>query len=97
MFSKTGKPILVPSYSVRQDTFFQAMKKAGYTDIERGKKGSTEEHLTVTQFKVQAERKRLEALQEQSHTAEETLSHLEEAQRSTAESLSQLRGEQQST
>ncbi len=39
MFSKTGKPVLVPSYSVLQDTFFQAMQKAGYTDIERGKKG----------------------------------------------------------
>ena len=38
MFSKTGKPILVLSYSVLQDTFFQARKKAGYTDIERGKK-----------------------------------------------------------
>ena len=38
MFSKTGKPILVPSYSILQDTFFQAMKKAGYTDIERRKK-----------------------------------------------------------
>ena len=37
MFFITGKPILVPSYSVLQDTFFQAMKKAGYTDIERGK------------------------------------------------------------
>lgn len=37
MFIITGKPILVPSYSVLQDTFFQAMKKAGYTDIERGK------------------------------------------------------------
>jgi len=40
MFSKTGKPILVPSYSALQDTFFQAMKKAGYTDIERGKKAA---------------------------------------------------------
>ncbi len=96
MFSKTGKPILVPSYSVLQDTFFQAMRKAGYTDIERGKKGSTEEHLTVTQFKVQAERKRLEALQEQSHTAEETLSHLQEEQQTAQQALSQIQDQQRS-
>ena len=31
------------------------MRNAGYTDVERGERGSTEEHLTVTQFKVQAE------------------------------------------
>ncbi len=28
------------------------MRNAGYTDVERGERGSTEEHLTVTQFKV---------------------------------------------
>ncbi len=96
MFSKTGKPILVPSYSVLQDTFFQAMKKAGYTDIERGKKGSTEEHLTVTQFKVQAERQRLQTLQEQSHTAEATLSQLQEEQQTAQQALSQIQNQQHS-
>ena len=38
------------------------MRNAGYTDVERGERGSTEEHLTVTQFKVQAEQQRLEAM-----------------------------------
>ena len=38
------------------------MRNAGYTDVERGELGSTEEHLTVTQFKVQAEQQRLEAV-----------------------------------
>ena len=28
-----------------------AMRNAGYTDVERGERGSSEEHLTVTQFK----------------------------------------------
>ena len=37
------------------DDFFNFMRDAGYTDVERGERGSTEEHLTVTQFKVQAE------------------------------------------
>ncbi len=38
------------------------MKAAGYTDVERGERGSTEEHLTVTQFKVAQEQQRLEAV-----------------------------------
>ena len=50
------------SYSVLQDDFFHFMRNAGYTDVERGERGSTEEHLTVTQFKVQAEQQRLEAM-----------------------------------
>ena len=35
---------------------------AGYTDVERGERDSTEEHLTVTQFKVAKEKQRLEAV-----------------------------------
>ena len=57
-----GKPVLKKSYSVLQDDFFNAMRAAGYTDVERGERGSTEEHLTVTQFKVQAEQERLETV-----------------------------------
>ena len=52
MRTATGKKVLKKSYSVLQDDFFDAMRKAGYTDVERGERGSTEEHLTVTQFKV---------------------------------------------
>lgn len=40
------------------------MRSAGYTDIERGEHGSSEEHLTVTQFKVEQEQKRLTELAE---------------------------------
>ena len=36
--------------------FFQHMRAAGYTDVERGERDSTEEHLTVTQFKVAQEK-----------------------------------------
>ncbi len=58
------------------------MRTVGYDDVERGERGSTEEHLTVTQFKVQAEqsledakaaaekqKKKLEALQKETKTA----------------------------
>ena len=57
-----GKPVLKKSYSVLQDDFFNAMRAAGYTDVQRGERGSTEEHLTVTQFKVQSEQERLETV-----------------------------------
>ena len=68
-----GKPILKKSYSILQDDFFNAMRAAGYTDVQRGERGSTEEHLTVTQFKVQAEQERLEAVTGLVAQAEQTL------------------------
>ena len=55
ILSAKGKPVLKKSYSVLQDDFFRYMRDAGYDDVERGERGSSEEHLTVTQFKVQQE------------------------------------------
>ena len=71
--STTGKPVLQKSYSVLQDEFFRAMRAAGYEDVERGERGSTEEHLTVTQFKVMKEKEHLEAVTEQLTQTEQTL------------------------
>ena len=62
ILQSNGKPVLRKSYSVLQDDFFQHMRAAGYTDVERGERDSTEEHLTVTQFKVAQEKQRLEAV-----------------------------------
>lgn len=73
MLTAKGKPILKKSYSDLQDDFFNAMRAAGYTDVQRGERGSTEEHLTVTQFKVQAEQERLEAVTGLVAQAEQTL------------------------
>ncbi len=64
ILSSNGKPILKKSYSILQDDFFNFMREAGYDDVERGEIGSTEEHLTVTQFKVQKEKQRLESIEE---------------------------------
>ena len=64
VLQKNGKPVLRKSYSVLQDDFFNAMRAAGYTDVERGERGSSEEHLTVTQFKVEREKERLAQFQE---------------------------------
>lgn len=40
------------------------MQRAGCTDLQRGERGSSEEHLTVTQFKVEQENERLRQAQE---------------------------------
>lgn len=65
ILQKNGKPVLRKSYSVLQDDFFNAMRKAGYADVERGERGSSEEHLTVTQSKVEREQERLADLAQQ--------------------------------
>ena len=73
VLQKNGKPVLKKSYSVLQDDFFNYMRNAGYTDVERGERGSTEEHLTVTQFKVQREQERLDALTAQANQQAQSL------------------------
>lgn len=70
MMNAKGKKILKSSYSVLQDDFFNFMRSVGYTDVERGERGSTEEHLTVTQFKVQQEQARLAEFTEQNRQQE---------------------------
>ena len=75
--TEKGKPILKKSYSVLQDDFFRYMQEAGYTDVERGERGSSEEHLTVTQFKVQKEQERLATLTEQTQQKEQQAASLE--------------------
>ena len=71
ILSAKGKPVLKKSYSILQDDFFRYMHDAGYDDVERGERGSSEEHLTVTQFKVQQEQARLAELTEQNRQQEQ--------------------------
>ena len=70
VLSAKGKPVLKKSYSVLQDDFFRYMRDAGYDDVERGERGSSEEHLTVTQFKVKQEQARLAEVTEQNRQQE---------------------------
>lgn len=65
ILQKNGKPVLRKSYSVLQDDFYSAMRVAGYTDVERGERGSSEEHLAVAQFKTEREQQRLAVLERQ--------------------------------
>ena len=94
MLNAKGKKILKSSYSVLQDDFFHFMRAAGYTDVERGERGSTEEHLTVTQFKVQAEQQRLEAVTGQVAQAEQSL---EDAKAATEKQKKKLEALQKET
>jgi len=78
LVSKSGKPVLKPSYSVLQDDFFKAMRAAGYDDVERGQQGSTEEHLTMTQFKVQQEQQRLAKVQAKIVASQQVIAQLDD-------------------
>ena len=93
MLNAKGKKILKSSYSVLQDDFFNFMRNAGYTDVERGECGSTEEHLTVTQFKVQAEQQRLEAVTGQVAQAEQSLENAKAATEKQKRKLEALQKE----
>ena len=93
MLNAKGKKILKSSYSVLQDDFFNFMRTAGYTDVERGERGSTEEHLTVTQFKVQAEQQRLEAVTGQVAQAEQSLENAKAAAEKQKRKLEALQKE----
>ena len=60
--TSSGKTKLIVPYSELQDRFFEYMKNLGYVDFERGVKGSTAEHLSVEEFKLQQEQKRIEEI-----------------------------------
>ena len=90
-----GKPVLKKSYSVLQDDFFQYMREAGYADIERGERGSSEEHLTVTQFKMEREQARLAELQTEKSEVQAEIGQLRtdkaEAEKAAKEAQTELR------
>ena len=87
VLQKNGKPVLKKSYSVLQDDFFNYMRNAGYTDVERGERGSTEEHLTVTQFKVQREQERLDTLTAQADQQKQSLAAIQKKSTLTKNAL----------
>ncbi|MBR3597514.1 MAG: plasmid recombination protein [Clostridia bacterium] len=70
IFNEKGKPVLIPSYSILQDDFFNHMQRAGFNDFIRGEKGSTAEHLSCLQYEIQQDKKRLEEIKERLQTEE---------------------------
>ena len=68
LYDKNGKPILIKSYSLLQDRFFQYMSDSGYRGFIRGVKGSTNEHLDNLDYKIKKENERYENLKQEIET-----------------------------
>jgi len=56
---RDGKTIMLNSYSLLQDRFFEHMRAAGFEGFERGERGSTREHLSDLEYKTMKESERL--------------------------------------
>ena len=68
-----GKTKRIPSYSILQDRFHDHMKEHGFEGFERGKRGSTTEHLSALGYKVQQDTKKLEQIEKQVQQKEQEL------------------------
>lgn len=62
LYNEKGKAILIKSYSLLQDRFFQYMSDSGYRGFIRGIKGSTQEHLTDLEYKIKKEKENLDKI-----------------------------------
>jgi cell division protein FtsL len=69
-----GKVVLIPSYSLLQDRFFEYMKAAGFRDFERGIRGSTMQHLSVLDYKIQQDNEKLARIEQQVEAQQKELS-----------------------
>ncbi len=58
-FGVNGKPILIPTYSILQDEFFDYMQSEGFTDFIRGERGSNTQHQSVLQYQIAKDKERL--------------------------------------
>lgn len=74
MYNEKGKAILVPTYSLLQDQFFEHMQSAGFTGFERGERGSDAENLSCTQYKLEKDKEHLAEIEEKIAAADEKLS-----------------------
>ena len=84
----------INSYSLLQDRFYEHMKAAGYTDFERGERGSTAEHLTVLEYKAKKEAERAAALVAEVEKKKETIAALDQK---TAKKQKKLDGLEEKT
>ena len=77
VMGEDGKERLVYSYSLLQDRYFEHMRAAGFTDFQRGERGSTTEHLDVLDCKIQQDEKRLDVLESDISDKENTAAVLD--------------------
>ncbi len=71
--TEDGKSVLIPSYSLLQDRFFEHMKNAGFKNFERGIRGSTTQHLSVLDYKIQQDAEKLARIEKQVETQQKEL------------------------
>ena len=76
LYDEKGKPILIKSYSILQDRFFQYMFDNGYKGFIRGVKGSTAEHLENLDYKIKKDKERLEEISNKIEEKETTLDNI---------------------
>ena len=87
---ENGKTQMIKSYSLLQDRFFEHMRDAGFEDFERGERGSTAQHLSVTEFKVKQEQQRLADITDEKLAAIDALDRLAEEEIQKQEELDKL-------
>jgi hypothetical protein len=63
--AENGKAVLIPSYSLLQDKFYEHMTEAGFKGFERGIRGSTTQHLSVLDYKIQQDNEKLARIEKQ--------------------------------
>jgi len=76
LYDKNGKAILIKSYSLLQDRFFEYMSNSGYRGFIRGVKGSTKEHLDNLQFKITKDTERLKNITNQVEEKQSTFDNI---------------------
>ena len=70
--------IILNSYSLLQDRYFEHMRAAGFDGFDRGERGSTTEHLEVLEYKIKQDTARAAALDEQAEKKKRRLDRLDE-------------------
>ena len=78
ILNKNGKPVRIPSYSLLQDRFFEHMREAGFEGFERGERGSTAQHLSVLDYKIQKDTETLTRIEKQVSAQQKELVSLSE-------------------
>lgn len=76
--AENGKSVLIPSYSLLQDRFFEHMRVAGFKNFERGVRGSTTQYLSVLDYKIQQDTEKLTHIEQQVETQQKELASISE-------------------
>ena len=77
MTDENGQTQIIKSYSLLQDRFFEHMRDAAFEDFERGERGSTREHLSDLDYKVQQDKAHLTEIEERIEAANQKLNDVE--------------------